>query len=76
VTVNAYRPGNVDTEMQSWIRRQDPDRIGTMAHERFNQSFAQGILVTPEQSAKSLFARLSGDDTGSIWDFTATPVAR
>ena len=25
VTVNAYRPGGVDTAMQAWIRRQDPD---------------------------------------------------
>ncbi|HET6193595.1 MAG TPA: SDR family oxidoreductase [Trebonia sp.] len=24
VTVNAYRPGGVDTAMQAWIRRQDP----------------------------------------------------
>jgi NAD(P)-dependent dehydrogenase (short-subunit alcohol dehydrogenase family) len=24
VTVNAYRPGGVDTAMQAWIRGQDP----------------------------------------------------
>ena len=71
VTVNAYRPGSVDTGMQAWIRQQDPRRIGTMAHEWFNQNFAAGSLITPGQSAAALIARLSGDDTGAIWDFTA-----
>jgi hypothetical protein len=28
VTVNAYRPGGVDTAMQAWIRQQEPERIG------------------------------------------------
>jgi len=73
VTVNAYRPGGVDTEMQAWIRQQDPQRIGTMAHERFNQNFAAGSLITPAQSAESLIARLSGDDIGTIWDYSDLP---
>jgi NAD(P)-dependent dehydrogenase (short-subunit alcohol dehydrogenase family) len=73
VTVNAYRPGGVDTAMQAWIRRQDPERIGTAAHERFNQSFAQGTLITPEQSAAALIAHLGGDDTGAIWDVSSVP---
>jgi hypothetical protein len=42
VTVNAYRPGGVDTAMQAWIRRQDPERIGAGLHERFNKNFAEG----------------------------------
>ena len=29
VTVNAFRPGSVDTAMQAGIRAQDPARIGT-----------------------------------------------
>ena len=41
VTVNACRPGGVDTAMQAWIRRQDPGRIGAAVHERFNQNFAE-----------------------------------
>ncbi len=32
VTVNAFRPGEVDTAMQAWIRGQDPDQIGTGLH--------------------------------------------
>jgi NAD(P)-dependent dehydrogenase (short-subunit alcohol dehydrogenase family) len=71
VTVNAYRPGGVDTAMQAWIRQQDPERIGAGLHERFNRSFAEGSLITPERSATALLARLAGDDTGAIWDVSA-----
>jgi NAD(P)-dependent dehydrogenase (short-subunit alcohol dehydrogenase family) len=68
VTVNVYRPGGVDTAMQAWIRRQDPERIGAGLHERFNKNYAEGSLITPEQSAAVLLAHLAGDDTGAIWD--------
>jgi NAD(P)-dependent dehydrogenase (short-subunit alcohol dehydrogenase family) len=73
VTVNAYRPGGVDTAMQAWIRQQDPGRIGTAAHERFNQNFADGTLITPGQSAAVLLAHLRGDDTGAVWDVSTAP---
>ena len=73
VTVNVYRPGGVDTAMQAWIRGQDPERIGGL-HERFNQNFAAGTLITPEQSAARLLACLAGDDTGAIWDVSTAPV--
>ena len=74
VTVNAYRPGGVDTAMQAWIRRQDPERIGAGLHERFNRNFAEGTLITPEHSAAALLAHLAGDDTGAIWDVSTAPV--
>lgn len=64
VTANVYRPGRVDTAMQGWIRAQDPDHIGAVLHGRFNRSIAEGTLITPEQSAAVLLARLTGDDTG------------
>jgi NAD(P)-dependent dehydrogenase (short-subunit alcohol dehydrogenase family) len=54
VTVNAYRPGGVDTAMQAWIRRQAPGRIGSGLHERFNWNYADGALITPEHSAACL----------------------
>lgn len=73
VTVNAYRPGGVDTAMQAWIRGQDPGRIGSGLHERFNRNFAEGALITPERSAAALLAYLDGDDTGAIWDISAAP---
>ncbi len=73
VTVNAYRPGGVDTAMQAWIRRQDPGRIGSGLHERFNRNYAEGALITPERSAAALLALLAGDDTGAIWDVSTAP---
>ncbi|MGH3219568.1 MAG: hypothetical protein ACRDPY_12810 [Streptosporangiaceae bacterium] len=45
-------------------------------YERFDQNFADGTLITPEHSAAALIARLSGDDTGTIWDVNAAPVRR
>ena len=74
VTVHAYRPGGVDTAMQAWIRQQDPERVGTALHVRFNRSYADGALITPERSAAPLIGYLSGDDTGAIWDVGAAPV--
>jgi NAD(P)-dependent dehydrogenase (short-subunit alcohol dehydrogenase family) len=73
VTVNAYRPGGVDTAMQAWIRSQDPGRIGDL-HERFNKNYAEGTLITPEQSASVLLAHLAGDGTGQVWDVSTAPV--
>jgi NAD(P)-dependent dehydrogenase (short-subunit alcohol dehydrogenase family) len=67
VTVNAYQPGGVDTAMQSWIRGQDPDRIGAGLHQQFNASHASGRLITPEHTAASLLARLVTDVTGQVW---------
>jgi NAD(P)-dependent dehydrogenase (short-subunit alcohol dehydrogenase family) len=75
VTVNAYRPGGVDTAMQAWIRTQDPERIGAGLHERFTRNYAEGTLITPEHSAAVLLARLAGDDTGAIWDVSAAPAS-
>jgi len=74
VTVNAYRPGGVDTAMQAWIRGQDPARIGAGLHQRFNRSFAEGALISPERSAAVLLSHLAGDDTGAVWDVSAAPV--
>jgi NAD(P)-dependent dehydrogenase (short-subunit alcohol dehydrogenase family) len=74
VTVNAYRPGGVDTAMQAWIRGQDPERIGAGLHQRFNRNYAEGALITPEHSAAALLAHLSGDHTGMIWDVSTAPV--
>ena len=73
VTVNAYRPGGVDTAMQAWIREQDPERIGTGLHDWFNKNFDEGALITPEHSASVLLTLLTGDDTGAIWDVSNVP---
>jgi NAD(P)-dependent dehydrogenase (short-subunit alcohol dehydrogenase family) len=70
VTVNAYRPGSVDTAMQAWIRGQDPDWIGAELHRRFTAAYYDGTLTSPQQSAQSLLARLDGDDNGRMWSFS------
>jgi NAD(P)-dependent dehydrogenase (short-subunit alcohol dehydrogenase family) len=48
---NAYRPRGVDTAMQAHIREQDPGRIGTALHTRFNQNFTEGALITPPSAS-------------------------
>jgi NAD(P)-dependent dehydrogenase (short-subunit alcohol dehydrogenase family)/alkyl hydroperoxide reductase subunit AhpC len=68
VTVNAYRPGSVDTAMQAWIRDQDPDAIGRALHDRFTKRHAADELITPEASAAALIRHIDGDTTGEIWD--------
>jgi NAD(P)-dependent dehydrogenase (short-subunit alcohol dehydrogenase family) len=75
VTVNIYRPGGVDTAMQAWIRSQDPARIGAALHGRFQRSYADGGLLTPDASAAALLDHLLGPDseqTGAIWDRAET----
>jgi NAD(P)-dependent dehydrogenase (short-subunit alcohol dehydrogenase family) len=72
VNVNVYRPGGVDTAMQAWIRRQDPERTGPL-HERFNRTFSEGMLTTPEHSAARLLGHLAGSDTGAIWEVNTDP---
>ncbi|OLT05720.1 hypothetical protein BJF90_01655 [Pseudonocardia sp. CNS-004] len=71
VTVNVFRPGTVDTAMQSWIRGQEPTKIGPDLHERFVRYQADGVLITPEQSARSLVALLHGTSTGQVWTVAA-----
>jgi NAD(P)-dependent dehydrogenase (short-subunit alcohol dehydrogenase family) len=68
VTVNVFRPGGVDTAMQTFIRHQTPDQIGAELHQRFVRNYEQGTLLTPAQSAAMLLSRLPSDDTGQIWD--------
>jgi NAD(P)-dependent dehydrogenase (short-subunit alcohol dehydrogenase family) len=71
VTVNAFRPGSVDTAMQAWIRGQAPDQVGAELHRRFTASYHQGSLISPQQSAQSLLTHLDTDATGQIWDVSA-----
>jgi NAD(P)-dependent dehydrogenase (short-subunit alcohol dehydrogenase family) len=68
VTANVYRPGSVDTAMQAWIRAQSPEKIGAALHERFTRNYEEGLLITPEQSARSLMEHLASDATGQIWN--------
>lgn len=68
VTVNAYRPGSVDTSMHEWIREQPPGEIGDALHSRFTRMHEEGRLIRPEDSARNLVPRILSTDTGKIWD--------
>ncbi|HEY4024208.1 MAG TPA: SDR family oxidoreductase [Pseudonocardiaceae bacterium] len=73
VTVNIYRPGAVDTAMQSWIRDQDRTGIPEL-HQWFHRMHREGLLITPEESAAALVPRISSTLTGQIWS-AEDPVA-
>jgi NAD(P)-dependent dehydrogenase (short-subunit alcohol dehydrogenase family) len=68
VTVNAYRPGGVDTAMQGWIRSQPIETVGQALHDRFVSAKEGGSLLTPEVSAAALLPRIATLETGAIWD--------
>ena len=64
VTINAFRPGSVDTAMQAGIRAQDPEQIGADLHKWFSRSYAEGDMITPQQSAQSLIPHLVSEGHG------------
>jgi len=66
VTVNALRPGIVDTEMQTFIRSQDPTVVGEKFHRRFMQRYLAGDLISPEVPAGVLLDLVLGDQNGQI----------
>jgi NAD(P)-dependent dehydrogenase (short-subunit alcohol dehydrogenase family) len=68
VTVNAYRPGIVDTGMQRWIRDGSPEAVDAALRERFARNHESGRLITPEHAASALVRRLGGVQSGEIWD--------
>jgi hypothetical protein len=54
--------------VQTWIRDQNPARIGPALRERFTSYLSQGKLITPDQAASALLAHLLTDDaTGQLW---------
>ncbi|MGW4489086.1 SDR family NAD(P)-dependent oxidoreductase [Amycolatopsis sp. NPDC004368] len=65
VTVNIYQPGMVDTAMQADIRE---DRgLAESVRRGFIDAHENGVLITPEASARGLLDRLLADDTGATW---------
>ena len=66
VTVNALRPGIVDTAMQTYIRSQDPAVIGAGFHDRFVKRYEAGQLIAPEEPARVLIEMLESDRNGEI----------
>lgn len=54
ITVNALRPGEVDTEMQADIRSVDTSETG-LDFTRFHNKFEAGTLIKPEQIADAIY---------------------
>jgi NAD(P)-dependent dehydrogenase (short-subunit alcohol dehydrogenase family) len=68
VTVNVFRPGSVDTAMFD-LMCDSPAMIGNPElREWALRTRADGELTTPDESARSLVARLHTDSSGQIWD--------
>jgi NAD(P)-dependent dehydrogenase (short-subunit alcohol dehydrogenase family) len=53
-------PGVVDTEMQTTIRSQPPEKVGADVHARFQSYHSEGRLLQPERPARLIVA-LAGD---------------
>ena len=74
VTVNAYRPGMVDTGMQASLREADPSEAGDRLVSGFSRAYDEGRLLTAEHSARVLLAHLLTDaSTGNVWDVAHPP---
>jgi 3-oxoacyl-[acyl-carrier protein] reductase len=68
VAINAYRPGQVDTAMQGWIRAQPPEKVGAELHGRFVANLEEGVLLSADESAAGLLYRIPSDESGQIWN--------
>jgi 3-oxoacyl-[acyl-carrier protein] reductase len=61
---------NVDTSIHAYIRAQPREQIGASLHDVFTGMLSSGALITPQTTAESLLARLTGPQSGQIWDVT------
>jgi NAD(P)-dependent dehydrogenase (short-subunit alcohol dehydrogenase family) len=68
VTVNAVRPGVVDTEMQDFMRSLPREQVGEAFHDRFHGLHERGELVAAEDSAGFLVEVMLSGDNGTVRD--------
>ncbi len=66
VTVNAVRPGTVDTAMQTHIRSQPIERVGEALHNNFVGFYDRGALLAPEVPATLIVGVLASDANGEV----------
>ena len=68
ITVNAVRPGGVDTAMNAEVRGSDPAVMGEALVARFRAAHASGRLLAPERPAQLILHLLASDATGEVID--------
>jgi NAD(P)-dependent dehydrogenase (short-subunit alcohol dehydrogenase family) len=69
VTVNAFRPGTVDTAMLASLRSEDHSTVSGALYDRFSQAYRAGSLTTPQASARSMLGHaLQGSASGEVWE--------
>src|SRR3954463_14758747 len=68
VTVNAVRPGVVDTDMQTFMRSMPREQVGERFHERFHGLHQRGELVAPADSARFLVDVMVSGVNGAVRD--------
>lgn len=68
VTVNAVRPGVVDTEMQTFMRSMPREQVGEQFHDRFHGLHRRGELLDPADSARFLVDVVMSGDNGTVRD--------
>jgi NAD(P)-dependent dehydrogenase (short-subunit alcohol dehydrogenase family) len=66
VTVNAVRPGGVDTAMNAEVRGSDPAVMGEALVARFRAAHEGGRLLRPERPAQLILHMLARDITGEV----------
>jgi len=68
VTVNAVRPGVVDTEMQTFMRSLPREQVGARFHDRFHGLHERGELIAAEDAAGFLLEVMLSGDNGTVRD--------
>lgn len=68
VTVNAVRPGVVDTPMQDYMRSLPRDQVGEAFHSRFHGLHERGELAHAAVPAKLVARLVATDRTGEVID--------
>ncbi len=68
VTVNAVRPGVLDTPMQDYMRSLPRDVVGPAFHDRFHGLHERGELVDPGVPATLVARLVATERTGEVID--------
>jgi NAD(P)-dependent dehydrogenase (short-subunit alcohol dehydrogenase family) len=68
ITINAVRPGSVDTVMNAEVQASDPAVMGEALVARFRAARANGLLLPPERPAQLILHVLANHTTGEVID--------